>query len=141
MAQRISLEALAALPTVVMLNVSHSGEQVAFYADWTGRFELYTLDLATRERRQVTDGQAPKAIRSGFVWSADDARILFSRDHNGDERQALFDLNLATAQVNALYHAPQSHGLRRGRSPGRPAAAGQQHARRADERACLRPDE
>ena len=108
MAQRMSLEALAALPTVVMLNVAHSGEQVAFYADWTGRFELYTLDLATRERRQVTDGQAPKAIRAGFVWSADDARILFSRDHNGDERQALFDLNLASGDVNPLQHAPQS---------------------------------
>ena len=108
MAQQISLEALAALPTVVMLNVSHSGDQVAFYADWTGRFELYTLDLATHERRQVTDGQAPKAIRAGFVWSANDAHILFSRDHNGDERQALFDLNLVTAEVDALHHVPES---------------------------------
>lgn len=108
MQERISLEALAALPTVAALNVSHSGEQVAFYADWTGRFELYTLDLATRERRQVTDGQAPKAVRAGFVWAADDSRIYFSRDQNGDERQALFDLNLASGEVNALQHAPQS---------------------------------
>jgi dipeptidyl aminopeptidase/acylaminoacyl peptidase len=108
MSQRISLEALAALPTVSTLNVSHSGEQVAFYADWTGRFELYTLDLNTRERRQLTDGQAPKAVRAGFTWSADDTRLFFSRDHNGDERQALFDLNLASGDVKALQHAPQS---------------------------------
>jgi len=107
-AQRISLEALAALPMVVMLNVSHSGQQVAFYADWTGRFELYTLDLTTRERRQMTDGQAPKAIRAGFVWSADDTSIVFSRDQQGDERQALFGLNLASGEVQALDHAPQS---------------------------------
>ncbi|AZI45035.1 S9 family peptidase (plasmid) [Deinococcus psychrotolerans] len=108
MQERISLEALAALPTVAALNISHSGQQVAFYADWTGRFELCTLDLATRERRQVTDGQAPKAVRAGFVWSADDASLMFSRDHNGDERQALFDLNLASGEVKALQHAPQS---------------------------------
>ncbi|WP_241191370.1 TolB family protein [Deinococcus psychrotolerans] len=108
MQERLSLEALAALPTVAALNISHSGDQVAFYADWTGHFELYTLDLATRERRQVTDGQAPKAVRAGFVWSADDSRLLFSRDHNGDERQALFDLNLASGDVSVLQHAPQS---------------------------------
>ncbi|GGL96227.1 S9 family peptidase [Deinococcus aerophilus] len=108
MPPRLSPEALAALPTVAALNVSHDGTQVAFYADWTGRFELYTLDLKTRERRQVTDGQAPKAVRAGFVWSADDTHILFSRDQNGDERQALFDLNLTSGEVQALQHDPQS---------------------------------
>ncbi|WP_245593131.1 TolB family protein [Deinococcus frigens] len=108
MSQRISLEALAALPTVAALNVSRGGDQVAFYADWTGRFELYTLNLETRQRRQLTDGQAPKAIRAGFVWAADDSRIFFSRDHNGDERQALFDLNLESGEAKALQHDPQS---------------------------------
>ena len=108
MSPRISLEALAALPTVAALNVSHGGDQLAFYADWTGRFELYTLNLKTHERRQVTDGQVPKALRAGFVWAADDARLFFSRDHNGDERQALFDLALASGEVTALQHAPQS---------------------------------
>ncbi len=108
MSPRLSLEALAALPTVAALNVSHGGTRVAFYADWTGRFELYTVDLRTRERRQVTDGQAPKAVRAGFVWSADDARIIFSRDRDGDERQALFDLNLESGEIRALQHDPQS---------------------------------
>lgn len=108
MPQRISLEALAALPTVSALNVSRGGDQVAFYADWTGRFELYTLNLTTREQRQVTDGQAPKAIRAGFVWAADDSRIFLSRDQDGDERQALFTLALASGEVTALQHAPQS---------------------------------
>ncbi|CAM4131494.1 alpha/beta hydrolase family protein [Deinococcus marmoris] len=108
MSQRISLEALAALPTVAALNVSRGGDQVAFYADWTGRFELYTLNLETRQRRQITDGQAPKAIRAGFVWAADDSRIFLSRDQNGDERQALFDLNLESGEIRALQHEAQS---------------------------------
>jgi len=105
---RISLEALAALPTTTALTVSHSGEQAAFYADWTGRFELYVMNLHTGERRQVTDGQAPKALRAGFVWSRDDRKIIFSRDENGDERQALFELTLNTGKVRPLHHAPGS---------------------------------
>lgn len=67
MPERISLEALAALPSVQGVTVSHAGDQVAFYADWTDRFELYVQNLRTGERRQLTDGQAPKAIRAGFV--------------------------------------------------------------------------
>ncbi|MFC4427819.1 S9 family peptidase [Deinococcus navajonensis] len=108
MSERIPLEALAALPTVAGLKVSHGGDQVAFYADWSGRFELYVQDLRSGARRQVTDGQAPKALRAGFVWSHDDRHIYFSRDHNGDERQAIFEVELTSGQVRALHHAPQS---------------------------------
>lgn len=108
MPERIPLEALTGLPTVAALTVSHSGEEVAFYADWTGRFELYVLNLHARERRQVTNGEAPKGIRAGFVWSRDDTRILFSRDHDGDERQALFEVTLASGEVRPLHHSPES---------------------------------
>ncbi|BDP42562.1 peptidase S9 [Deinococcus aetherius] len=108
MSERIPLETLTALPTVAALSVSHGGEEVAFYADWTGRFELYVLKLRTRERRQVTNGEAPKGIRAGFVWSHDDTRILFSRDEGGDERQALFEVTVAPGEVRPLQHSPGS---------------------------------
>ncbi|RJF72532.1 S9 family peptidase [Deinococcus cavernae] len=108
MTERISLEALASLPSVVGLNVSNAGNHVAYYADWTGRFELYVQDLRTGERRPLTNGEAPKAIRAGFVWSRDDAFLYFSRDHNGDERQALFQVNVESGEVRALQHDPQS---------------------------------
>ncbi len=108
MPERISLEALAALPSVQGVTVSHAGDQMAFYADWTGRFELYVQDLRSGERRQLTDGQAPKAVRAGFVWRRDDRRIYFSRDENGDERQAMFELDVKGGGVRALQHDPQS---------------------------------
>ena len=108
MTERLTPEALAALPTVTFPSVSHQGDQVAFYADWTGRFELYVLDLRTGHRRQVTDGQAPTAPRGGYVWSHDDTRLYFCRDEDGNERQALFELTLATGGVRALSHAPES---------------------------------
>lgn len=58
MTEHLTPEVLAALPTVSYPRVSHLGDQAAFYVDWTGRFELYVLDLGTGHRRQVTDGQA-----------------------------------------------------------------------------------
>ncbi|MFC4640229.1 TolB family protein [Deinococcus hohokamensis] len=84
MSERIPLETLAALPSVLSPTVSHAGDQVAFYADWTGRFELYVQHLQTGARRQLTNGEAPKAIRAGFVWGRDDQHLYFSRDENGD---------------------------------------------------------
>ncbi|ACO45040.1 S9 family peptidase [Deinococcus deserti] len=108
MTERLPLEALAALPTVTALLVSNSGNHIAFYADWTGRFELYVQDLRSGERRQLTNGEAPKAVRAAFIWSHDDAHLYFSRDENGDERQALFELEVASGKVRALQHDPQS---------------------------------
>ena len=33
------------------------------------------MDLLTREVTQMTDGQAPKGLRAGMVWTRDDAAI------------------------------------------------------------------
>ncbi|MBZ9712343.1 S9 family peptidase [Deinococcus multiflagellatus] len=104
----LPLEELAALPTILGLVVSPDGEQVAFYADWTGRFELYTLHLGTREQRQHTNGELPRTPRTVPVWGADSARLFFARDEGGDERTALFELPLAGGAVRPLFHAPGS---------------------------------
>ncbi|PYE56456.1 S9 family peptidase [Deinococcus yavapaiensis] len=77
---------------------------MAFYWDKTGRFELYVMNLRSRELRQVTNGEAPKAPRANFVWSADDRALIFSKDRDGDERQALFVANVETGEVRALQH-------------------------------------
>ena len=46
--KQIPLEELASLPTFAFVTPSYSGDQIAFYWDKTGRFELYTMDLRTR---------------------------------------------------------------------------------------------
>ncbi|WP_045233804.1 S9 family peptidase [Deinococcus pimensis] len=106
--ERLPLEELASLPTVAAVTVSPDGERAAFYWDRTGRFELYVLDLRSGEVRQVTHGEAPRHLMAGFVWTRAGDAVVFSRDNDGDERQALHHLDLASGSVRTLDHAPGS---------------------------------
>jgi dipeptidyl aminopeptidase/acylaminoacyl peptidase len=105
---RIPLEELASLPTFAAVTPSWGRDRVAFYWDRTGRFELYTLDLRTRDLKQVTDGQAPRALRAGFVWTRDDREIVFARDRDGDEQNNLFKLDVETGAVVQLNDDPRT---------------------------------
>lgn len=101
---RIPLQELASLPTFAGITPSHRGDQIAFYWDKTGRFELYLMDLRTRQVRQITDGQAPRGLRAGFVWTRDDAAIIYARDLDGDEQHNLHRVDLATRTFTQLTH-------------------------------------
>ncbi len=105
---RIPLEELASLPTFSFVTPSYSGDKIAFFWDKTGRFELYSMDLHTREVRQLTDGQAPKGLRAGFVWTRDDAALIYARDRDGDEQNNLFFLDLETGRVEQLNDDPHT---------------------------------
>ena len=60
---RIPLEELCKLPSFFLPVVSWKGDQVAFYWDKTGRMELHVLDLRTKQVRQVSHGETPRALR------------------------------------------------------------------------------
>ena len=105
---RIPLEELASLPTFMAATPSWSRDKIAFYWDKTGRFELYVMDLATHNLRQLTDGEAPRHLRAGFVWTRDDSAIIFAKDHDGDERHNLHLLDLHSGQVTQLNDDPKS---------------------------------
>ncbi|RIH87530.1 Dipeptidyl aminopeptidase BIII [Calidithermus terrae] len=106
--ERIPLEELARLPNFAAVTPSWSADRIAFYWDKTGRFELYVMDLQTRQVRQLTDGQAPRQLRAGFVWTRDDREIIFAKDHQGDEQNNLFKLELATGRVVQMNHDPKT---------------------------------
>lgn len=108
MSGRIPLEELCRLPSFYMPNVAWGGEQVAFYWDRTGRVELYVMDLATREVRQLSHGEVPRALRAGFVWSRDDRSIVFPRDEAGNEQHDLFRIDVASGAVERLTEDPTS---------------------------------
>jgi len=59
---RIPLEELSRLSSFYLPAVSWKGDRVAFYWDKTGRMELHVMDLATRETRQVSHGEVPRAF-------------------------------------------------------------------------------
>lgn len=105
---QIPLEELARLPTFAFVTPSYAGDEIAFFWDKTGRFELYTMDLRTRELRQLTDGQAPRGLRAGFVWTRDDAAIVFAKDQDGDEQNNLHVLDRETGRVTQLTDDPHT---------------------------------
>ncbi len=105
---RIRIEELFGLPTIPIIRPSWRGDRAAFYWDRTGRFELYVIDLKTRELRQVSNGQVPRHIRSDFVWTRDDDSIIFARDNDGDERHDLFRITLDSGDVTRLNHDPKT---------------------------------
>jgi dipeptidyl aminopeptidase/acylaminoacyl peptidase len=105
---QIPIEELARLPSFAFVTPSRAGDKIAFYWDKTGRFELYLLDLKTRETTQLTDGQAPKGLRAGLVWTRDDAAIVFARDKDGDEQNNLFLLDRESGEVRQLTDDPRT---------------------------------
>lgn len=105
---RIPLDELARLPTFTYVTSSWSRDRIAFYWDRTGRFELYVMDLQTREIRRLTDGEAPRHLRAGFVWTRDDRAIIFAKDRDGDERHNLHLIDVRTREVTQLNDDPKS---------------------------------
>lgn len=109
----IPLEELARLPTFWLPTISWQRDKVAFYWDKTGRLELHVLDLTTGEVTQVSHGEVPRSIRTGFAWSRDGQSIAFGKDKDGDEQHNLFRISLQTGEVTQLTDNPttQEHAL------------------------------
>jgi dipeptidyl aminopeptidase/acylaminoacyl peptidase len=103
---RIPLEELCRLPSFYLPAVSWKGDRVAFYWDKTGRMELHVMDLATRETRQVSHGEVPRALRAGFVWDRADRGIVFAKDSGGTEQHDLYRIDVETGSVTQLTNDP-----------------------------------
>lgn len=99
---RIPLEELCSLPSFYLPVVSWKGDRVAFYWDKTGRLELYVMALASGAVRQVSHGEVPRALRTGFTWSRDDRFIAFGKDAAGNEQHDLFKIEVETGVVSQL---------------------------------------
>ena len=103
---QIPLEELCRLPSFYLPVVSWKGDRVTFYWDKTGRIELYVMDLATKSARQVSHGEMPRALRTGFIWSRDDRSIVFGKDAAGNEQHDLFTIDVETGVVSQLTQDP-----------------------------------
>jgi dipeptidyl aminopeptidase/acylaminoacyl peptidase len=107
MSLRIPLEELARLPSFYLPTHSWARDKIAFYWDKTGRLELYTLALKTREVKQVSHGEVPRALRAGFVWDRKDELIIFAKDKEGNEQHDLYSIEVRTNEVKQLTDDPQ----------------------------------
>jgi dipeptidyl aminopeptidase/acylaminoacyl peptidase len=105
---RIPLEELCKLPSFYLPAVSWKGDRVAFYWDKTGQMELHVMDLATRETRQVSHGEVPRALRAGFAWDRADRSIVFAKDAGGTEQHDLYRIDVETSAVTQLTNDPSA---------------------------------
>jgi dipeptidyl aminopeptidase/acylaminoacyl peptidase len=103
---RIPLEELCRLPSFFFPLVSWRGDRVGFYWDKSGRMELYVMDLASKAVRQVSHGEVPRAMRTGFTWSRDDRFIAFGKDAAGNEQHDLYKIEVETGRVTQLTSDP-----------------------------------
>ena len=103
---RFPLEELVRLPEFYTPVVSPDGSKVAFYADFSGRIELWMVELPDGALRQVSRGQMPKSPHEGFIWDRAGTAIVFPHDENGDEQHDLWLLSLETGEATQLTATP-----------------------------------
>jgi dipeptidyl aminopeptidase/acylaminoacyl peptidase len=89
------LEELASLPTLAHPTAAESGDEVAFYYDITGRNQLHVLDIESGEMEQWSDGEVPRDARWFVDWAADEDRIFFHLDEDGNEQNNIHAISRA----------------------------------------------
>jgi dipeptidyl aminopeptidase/acylaminoacyl peptidase len=102
----LPLEELARLPSFAFPSVSWDGSKVAYFADHSGRMELYVLDLPDGTPRRLTDGEVPRTPRSGVSWSRAGDVLVFARDVDGNEQHDLYRIAAGDGTVTRLTEGP-----------------------------------
>ncbi len=100
------IEKLARIPQFYNVKVSPLKDKLAFYWDKTGRIELYLMDLETKECEQISKGEVPRALRSGFIWSKDNMSIIFAKDRDGNEQHDLYMIDTRSKEITQLTDTP-----------------------------------
>lgn len=106
-----SIEELASIPMFAMATLNHAKDTLAFYWNKTGRFELYTMQLDTKEITKITDGELPKGIRAGYLWGKDDRTIFFTKDNDGDEKHDIYSIDIHTKAVTQLTKTAEAQDI------------------------------
>jgi dipeptidyl aminopeptidase/acylaminoacyl peptidase len=99
---RDALESLLSIPLVLGARVSNRRDKIAFCANTTGRFELYSLPVSNGRPQQLTHGELPRSPISTFVWRPDDREIVIGRDYEGDELHDLYRIRVDSGGFEQL---------------------------------------
>ncbi len=82
---------------------SPDGRSIAYIANTSGEFNLWTMPAGGGFARQLT-GFTDKAVRS-FKWSPDSRRIAFTADHHGDEMHQVYVMEASNSWPRQLTDA------------------------------------
>ena len=84
---------------------SPDGQKIAYIANTSGEFNLWTMPAGGGFARQLT-GFVDKSVRS-FKWSPDSSQIAFTADHHGDEMHQVYVMEASGSWPRQLTDAPQ----------------------------------
>jgi dipeptidyl aminopeptidase/acylaminoacyl peptidase len=104
--RQIPIGDLVRLSSSFGYTLSHDRARIAFYANETGRYELYVMDVTTRVSRRVTDGQLPATPRSTPLWLRDNETVVYGKDASGNEQTDLYTLHVTTLETRQLTNEP-----------------------------------
>lgn len=78
---------------------SPDATEIVFQSNLTGNWQLYKLNVATKEVKRLTENKFNDVTPS---WSPDGSRILFASDRDGDDEIFVLDIN--SNEVRQLTH-------------------------------------
>ena len=93
------IEKISEVPLIIMQRQSNFHNIIDFFWNATGKFELYTLYPQTNEIHQITSGEL---VYPGCVRSLNENLIFYSKDIDGNEQLATYQLNLLSKEVQQL---------------------------------------
>ena len=102
----LPFDELLSLPTISNPNLSKNKDKLAFYWDKTGRIELYVMDINTKEITQISNGELPRAPRTGFTWDKEGKKIFFGKDTGGNEQNDIWVFDIEKKEAKALTNTP-----------------------------------
>ncbi len=102
----LPFDELLSLPSYSMPNLSEDKKKLAFYWDKTGRIEMYVMDLETKEIKQISHGELPKAPRTGYTWDRKNEKMFFGKDAGGNEQNDIWTIDL-NGKAKALTETPK----------------------------------
>ncbi len=113
---RLSLEAMIRLHVSFGMFLSINKQQMVYFSNRSGRFELWLLELSTLQNTQISDGQLPATPRTNVVWQ-DNATIILGLDNAGNEQHNLWSCHLETRVWQQLTDNPKSQEMPQKISP------------------------
>ena len=86
-------------PTKVAFQLSPDGERFAFLKPWHKRLNIFVQEIGDTTEKRITSAEARDI--AGFAW-ANNQRIVYVQDKNGDENYKLYGVNIDGSNFKVL---------------------------------------
>ncbi|MDH5404549.1 MAG: prolyl oligopeptidase family serine peptidase, partial [Candidatus Heimdallarchaeota archaeon] len=103
----LDLKQMLSIPYLLSPRLNPAKTELAYVTNMEGKFDLYIMDLASGESKQITTGDFSQNALTNYSW-LDNANIIFSKDIGGSEQNNLFLLDVKSKIIDQLTNTPNS---------------------------------